>query len=172
MMDGFELIPEAISLKWEDRLIVNIKAALAGVNRDRYGIGERSRVKRYGYDYTPKVKKVEDVPEWLGQFYGILKLVTVFQFNINSVTINEYKPGHGIASHVDADYFGPVIAILSLGGSAAMTVGTTVWCKTEIIWPRSLTILSGNARNWIHSIDGKSVKETRYSIVFRERLLK
>lgn len=172
-MDGFSILPEAISVKWEEQLIAHIQSAMVNVGRDRYGIGERSRVKRYGYDYDKRVKKLDDFPEWLEPCIGIVKLVTAFPLNINSVTINEYEPGHGIAPHVDADYFGPVIAILSLGGSAIMIFRLVTSSDKQEIPPRSLATLTWDARSkWTHEIAPESVKETRYSIVFRERLLK
>lgn len=41
---------------------------------------------------------------------------------INQITVNEYLPGQGIASHTDATTcFGPVICILSLASEIAMT---------------------------------------------------
>lgn len=161
-MDGFELIPEVITESKEQELVERIKKALDGISESGHGKAERSRVKRYGYDYTEKLKKIEPIPQWLD-------LLSSF----NSVTINEYKPGHGITSHIDASYFGRVIAILSFGGSAVMIFRTDQVDDCHAIPPRSLTILTGDARyKWTHEIPPDSVKETRYSIVFRERLLK
>lgn len=168
-MDGFELIPEVISETTERELVERIKEALDGIPESGYGKAERSRVKRYGYDYVPKLRMLEPIPEWV-------KFEQPFRWpgiQVNSVTINEYQPGHGITPHIDASYFGPVIAILSLGGSTVMLFRTAPFAYDRAIPPRSLTILTGDARyKWTHEILPKSVIETRYSIVFRERLLK
>lgn len=177
-MTGFELIPEVISEATELGLVERIKKALDGLPESGHGKTERSRVKRYGYDYAPKLRMIEPIPEWVGKlpnrdYPGFIAKIGM---TINSVTINEYQQGHGITPHTDADYFGPVIAILSLGGMAVMEVfspETRTWTLRERIPGRSLLILSGEIRRtWKHGIDGGSVTETRYSIVFRERLLK
>lgn len=168
-MTGFDLIPEVISVETEKLLIGMILECLVDVAKDRYGIGQRSRVKRYGYDYTERTRMLKPIPDWL-----ILAAQPHRKVKANSITINEYLPGHGIALHVDSLKFGPVIEILTLGGSAVM-----LWRPThtsipseQTIPPRSLMILSGEVRSkWEHGIKGESVTETRYSIVFRERLL-
>lgn len=176
-MDGFELIPEVISEGAERKLVERIKKALDGIPESGHGKAERSRVIRYGFNYAAKKPKWHDIPDWLA--VAVAVLLIRFDFKVNSITINEYKPGHGITPHIDASYFGPVIAIFSLGGSATMMLTPPDPGRTEsplppqFIPPRSLVILSGEARKtWKHAIEGKSVVETRYSIVFRERLLK
>ena len=94
--------------------------------------------------------------------------------------MNEYRPGQGISAHVDCEpCFGPVIASLSLGGSAQMVFRkrSTGERRSVILEPAMLLILSGEARyDWTHEIparksdviDGVRQQRTRrVSLTFR-----
>lgn len=99
----------------------------------------------------------------------------------DQLIVNEYKPGQGIAAHVDHTvHFGGVVASLTLGSHCVMTL-TALDKKTShdiLLEPRSLLVLSGDARyQWSHSIgklksdtlpDGRTLRRgTRVSLTFR-----
>lgn len=166
------MIPNVISEAEETALIGHIVDALSDVKYQGFGKAERSKVLRYGYDYTDKLKQIDPIPGWLTNSLYMVAVQIGKSKLMNSVTINEYQPGHGISRHVDSPKFVSPIVILSLGSSAIMKV----WIPSQVgtpcevyLPPRSLECLFGP---WPHSIDGRSVTKTRYSIVFRERLLK
>ena len=76
-------------------------------------------------------------------------------------TVNEYKPGHGIAPHVDThSAFGSMLVSLSLLSATTMTF---VHCVTGhrldlILPPRSMLILTKEARYaWTHCVAKRSM---------------
>ena len=75
-------------------------------------------------------------------------------------TINEYRPGHGIASHVDThSTFGPTLCSLSLRSQTVMYfVHSVTGARVDLILPaRSLLILQRDARYvWTHGIASRT----------------
>jgi len=99
----------------------------------------------------------------------------------NQVLVSEYEPGQGIGDHTDKEAcYMDTIVILSLSSSCVMDL-TNVKDRTikVPIWlaPRSLTVLSGDAKNrWMHGIpsrksdmwDGRKYeRQRRISLSFR-----
>ncbi|KAL7499587.1 hypothetical protein ACHAWT_007200 [Skeletonema menzelii] len=74
--------------------------------------------------------------------------------HINQLTINEYNPGEGIGSHVDTvTAFGDGLLIITLNGGIVMEFRKAIddgdesnTRKLVYLPPRSLTVLSGDAR--------------------------
>lgn len=175
-MRGFRILENAITPDAEQVMIEKIVKAF-GKTPTRGNENDRSRVMRFGYDYTLEEKRLGDAPFWLYH-----PPITPDQFE--SVTVNEYLPGHGITPHIDSLAFGNEIFILNLGSDAAMGLHPTPFVRYEILVPRrSLTLMSGEVRSrWQHSIpsrtsdldpDGKEVQRTtRYSVVYRHRRVK
>lgn len=170
---GFRILQNAITPDAEQVMIDRIIAAF-GKTPVRSNENDRSRIMRYGYDYTLEEKLLRPAPEWLYH-----PPVTPDQFE--SVTVNEYLSGHGITPHIDSLAFGNEIFILNLGSSATMGLHPSPNNRHEVFIPRrSLTLLSGEVRScWQHSIpsrtsdldpDGNEVQRTtRYSVVYRHR---
>jgi alkylated DNA repair dioxygenase AlkB len=83
--------------------------------------------------------------------------------------VNEYPPGAGIGWHKDKPQFGVIVGV-SLLAPAIMRLrlptGTSWIRKSQILKPRSIYILEGEARTqWEHSIP--PVDSLRYSLTFR-----
>ena len=76
--------------------------------------------------------------------------------DINQITVNEYKPGEGIGSHIDTlSSFDDGIFSLTLNASTVMELTNTQNNMKKLIHlaPKSLLVLSGDARwTWEHMI--------------------
>lgn len=142
----------------------------------------KRRVQHYGYKYDYKARAVTDdaylgtLPEWIDP------VAQKLPFKPDQAIVNEYLPGQGISAHVDCvPCFDDKIASLSLG-SGAMMQFTNGNAKQEVyLKPRSLIILSGEARyKWTHAIparksdvvDGFKIgRSRRVSVTFRNVIL-
>lgn len=86
----------------------------------------------------------------------------------DSVTINEYMLDQSLTFHVDHEFGGEQIVVLSLLGEAEIDFRNikTKEIKNYLIKPLSLYIIEGDMRwNWQHRAISKGL---RYSIVFRK----
>lgn len=122
--------------------------------------GNRSRILRFGWDYSVK--------RWMGEIPEAIDVIGQRLGEFNSVTINEYLPGSRIAPHFDSNEFDELIAVLSLGSACQMefSKGEDICCFK--IDPCSVLTMEGDARyKWQHAIS--PVSERRVSIVFRRR---
>lgn len=169
---GFLLLNNVISEDTERRLIDKIVEAMGKIrmNRDEQ---DRSRILRFGYDYQEKDVWLGEPPVWTYEAIG---------YSGESVTINEYAPGHGIRPHVDSFKFDDEIRVLNLGSHATMQLIPPSKVATEVFIPRrSVTLLYGEVRRkWKHGIESRAFdinpsgirvdRETRYSIVYRKRI--
>lgn len=126
---------------------------------------DRNKILRYGYEYSPGIVPAKAPPPWLRSLTNHVE-DAAGTLILNAVTINEYLPGQGIAPHVDnVRSFGPVMAILSLGGEAVFRLGE----RAEILPSGSLLVISGEERKNSHSVDPVEVR--RVSLVFRRKVL-
>lgn len=94
----------------------------------------------------------------------------------DQVIVNEYKPGQGIASHVDDPVaFGDTVVTLSLGAPAEMVFRQQVTKQTfrTVLQRRMLIVMTGDARyRWTQGIEKKKrdaagPRGTRVSVTFR-----
>jgi len=143
--------------------------------------GISRRVQHYGYPFNYRTlmldynRPVEPIPTHcvplIERMSSLMDSESVLP--LSQLTINEYEPGQGIASHIDTfNCFGPEIYVLSLNSSITMslthrsqmeTVGeaskeeSTHQRKKHVWLPRrSLLILSGEARyEWGHCISSR-----------------
>lgn len=150
----------------------------------------RRRVQHYGYRYDYKARSVAPesylgaLPEWLSQYAGQLRVSGAFPALPDQVIVNEYRPGQGIAPHIDCvPCFTDTIASLSLGSPCVMEF-TNIETQGKIpvlLETRSLVILSADARyRWQHSIAHRKTdrhnghalsRGRRLSLTFRKVLL-
>ncbi|KAM3968102.1 tRNA (carboxymethyluridine(34)-5-O)-methyltransferase alkbh8 [Aphomia sociella] len=163
LLDNFISIEEEDLLTrlfdWDDDIENNLK------NR---------QVKHYGYEFRYGTNDVdlncplaEKIPEECDVLWRRLREQG---FNVgmpDQLTVNKYKPGQGIPSHVDRHSpFGDTILSLSLGSAVVMDwrhhSGKTV---PVLMKRRSLLIMQGEARyDWQHGIQPRTwdpVIETR-----------
>ena len=147
----------------------------------------KRRTMHFGYEYNYNKKgsltNAKEIPEqfkWLVD--SIFDRIGDKNQPINQIIINEYLPGQGISSHIDANSFGDIIVSVSLGTDAIMEfskVTMTSTKKVNVLLKRcSAIFLSGESRyNWRHSIparktdtleDGtKIIRARRISMTFR-----
>jgi alkylated DNA repair dioxygenase AlkB len=156
------------------------------VNAENWLGDLKRRVQHYGYKYDYKARfidysmKIGELPEWVTPFANKLYQEGYMPALPDQLIVNEYKPGQGIASHVDcAPCFGDTIISLSLGSTCIMefTNKETREKIDVLLEPKSLVVLKDDARYlWTHGISGKKAdkfkgikyeRKTRISLTFR-----
>lgn len=181
---GLSYIPEYISQQEEVELIRTIDAQPWITELKR-------RVQHYGYRYDYKARSVTPesylgpLPEWLSSYADQLCTGGFFPQLPDQVIINEYEPGQGIAPHIDCvPCFTDTIASISLDSTCIMefTHAETQQKISVLLEPRSLVVLSGNARyRWQHAIPHRKtdhhnghafLRNRRLSLTFRKILLR
>jgi len=128
----------------------------------------RNSFKRFGSDLPYKSRIVSsEIPQGFSFLLDRLVTSNLVPFRPDSITINEYLKGQGIAPHVDSKGSGEVISVLSLLSEATMVLTKHGEQPHFIKLPaRSLVQMRDEVRwKWSHAI--KPVAATRYSIVFR-----
>lgn len=154
-IDGLEYIPNFIS---EDE-----EAGLVGIIDTQEWLTDlKRRVQHYGWKYDYKARSITkdlhiaDLPYWLTPYSKKLQHDGFFEKEPEQVIINEYELGQGIAPHIDIAAFGGVVASLSLGSNCIMNFTKDKAKESLLLEPRSLVILSGDARyKWKHSIPAR-----------------
>lgn len=156
---GLYLTPNFLSVEEEQALIREL---------DTYPwSGDLSRrTQHYGYRYNYKSgdvrEKAPDMPPNVAALaarihgYGLMTRIP------EQVIVGEYTRQQGIAAHVDALSYGPVIVGVSLGEDTVMRFRNKQTGEVfEALVPHgSIYMMSGEGRyNWTHEID-KKVKYT------------
>ena len=150
----------------------------------------KRRVQHYGWKYDYRARSLNydmylgPLPEWIKFIADKLVHEQLISEAPDQVIINEYKPGQGIANHVDCEpCFGDTIISLSLGSACAMNfIELSSKTKQEfILRPCSVVAISGDSRyKWSHGIparladeiDGVRVNRAlRISMTFRKTIL-
>ena len=152
---GLRYVPNFITEEEETKLIKLI-------NEYEWLTDLKRRVQHYGWKYDYKARfinhhmRLGPLPHWAKLLAMRLKqngLITEFP---DQIIVNEYKPGQGIANHVDCEpCFGDTVISLSLASSCAMNfVNLQTKSQQELILePRSVVCLHGEARyKWSHGI--------------------
>ena len=170
---GLRLHREVVTPEEEARL-------LAEVDAREWDTAIHRRVQHYGerFDYATKAVGADrppPLPEWVAPVLQMVQLARAVPWADEAavdgrvqLTVNEYLPGVGIASHIDThSAFEDGIAALSLGCGigmklqpAAATTAAAAAAAAEplVLWlpPRSLLVFSGEARYaWRHGIATK-----------------
>ena len=169
---------------------------LASINKCSWMNDLKRRVQHYGwkYDYTSRSlsedMRIGALPDFLADVATRLHERGWFDLAPEQVIVNEYRPGQGIAPHVDRDCFGPTVATLSLGDAWPMEFAAAnryhprvpeanaTREKIELVLDvGSILVLRGAARSsWTHGIasrhaDGRGRsrrrRRTRVSVTFR-----
>ncbi|RKU23898.1 alpha-ketoglutarate-dependent dioxygenase AlkB [Candidatus Poribacteria bacterium] len=184
-IDGLRYVEDYISEYQHDWL-------LAEIDKYEWLTDLKRRVQHYGFKYDYKARKVNydmrigELPKWLKRLSQKLCEDKHMPEVADQVIVNEYRPGQGIASHIDCEpCFKDTIVSLSLGSGCIMNF-TNKFDKTKKIpvWlePRSLVVLNGEARHeWLHGIsarksdvwDGQKLeRQRRVSLTFRKVIIK
>ena len=143
----------------------------------------KRRVQHYGFvfEYSSlNVRDAEPTP-FPAACKSLLRRLEIHQFD--QLTINEYLPGVGIASHCDThSAFSSVIASVSLLAAITMDfvphekgiTGSDSFCNSRrisvVIPRRSLVLLTGESRyGWRHSIASRKTDRGAITGEIRER---
>jgi alkylated DNA repair dioxygenase AlkB len=171
-LSGFRYREEIVTEEEEASLVTSLGQLDLKPFEFHGHLGNR-RVLSFGlrYDYSrSSVEQASAMPGFLDDL--LLRVGKFAGYEVDAfrqVGVNEYRPGAGIGWHKDKPQFGIVVGV-SLLAPATMrfrrTHGTSWKRITYIVKPRSIYILSGEARTvWEHSIP--PLTELRYSITFR-----
>ena len=177
--DGLRFLPEWISTE-QERMLMN------ELDSCEWDTTIKRRVQHYGFQFKYSQLNVDtdapvsDFPPLCRQLIMERPEVEIFQFN--QLTVNEYVPGVGIASHCDThSAFTDTIAVVSLLAPITMDfISHDNARKVSVIVPaRSLMLMSGESRyGWRHAIarrksdlatDGETTtpRSRRVSLTFR-----
>jgi alkylated DNA repair dioxygenase AlkB len=143
-------------------------------------------VQHYGYKYDYRAKRIDSsmavgpLPEFAVHLGGLLVEDGLLPEPPDQAIINEYKPGQGIALHVDCEpCFKDTIATISLGSEYPMDLVQVLGGQSEVLRLEvgSALVLSGEARyGWRHGIKRRTSDDgvprgRRVSITLRSVLL-
>jgi len=147
------------------------------------------RVQHYGYRYDYKAHRIDasmrvgPLPAWAVRLACRLYDQGITPRIPDQLIVNEYRPGQGIARHVDClPCFDDTIVSITLGSTCAMVFthpdGSSVPVLLE---PRSAVVLQGDTRRvWRHEIpkrkkdvigDQTYLRSRRVSLTFRKVIL-
>lgn len=139
----------------------------------------KRRVQHFGYKYDYKIRRIEArlkigaLPDWLQGLAIKLQEGGYFDNIPDQVIINEYEPGQGITPHIDCEpCFADTVVSLSLNSTAVMEFSKGDDRLSFLLEPRSIIVLSGEARyDWKHAIPARK-KDLYQGIVYpRKRRL-
>lgn len=177
-INGLVYIPQYINEPEHDNLVHIIDAQPWRTELSR-------RTQHYGYIYDYRAKRVVpsmqlgELPVWLQQLAIGLHKDGLMPDTPDQAIINEYKPGQGIADHIDCTpCFGEVVISLSLAAPVVMDLKRNNQIVPLLLKPRSLLVLRGEARyHWTHGIARRKQdlinniplkRERRLSVTFRK----
>ncbi|NDD84183.1 hypothetical protein EBZ38_07905 [bacterium] len=167
---GLSIYPNFITDEEHNNLIEEIQTELKkNVNSGKYM--DRNRVLRYGSTEICHNNYQKNIfPLYIDQISEKLVQRHVVTNKPDAININEYITNDYIAPHVDRRASGPIVTILSLNSSATMLFQKNInneQFEIELL-PKMIIQLRDTIRwLWKHSI--YPVKNTRYSIVFRNK---
>lgn len=164
---GLTIYKDFISDMEHSDLISEIYIELNKSDQPKYI--NRNKVLRYG-DELMCANNHQDIilPQKIDKICDKLVQCNILKYKPDAININEYLKDDFISSHIDRKDHGPIVTILSLKSPATMLF-TSGKEKFEIeLLPKTLIQMKGTIRwHWHHSI--YPVKDTRYSIVFRNK---
>ena len=175
---GFLVFPEYLTESEETDLLDEIDC-------QEWDTTIKRRVQHYGFRFQySKLNVDKDTPirEFPPLCQAIQNRSELNSYGFNQLTINEYVPGVGIASHCDThSAFTDTIAVVSLGSPITMDFVSACNSKrvSVRIPPRSLFLMTGESRyGWRHGIASRKTdvecsgdvvnRGRRVSLTFRQ----
>ena len=176
VVKGLYYMPNVISDIEQNEILKYLKESTEWINVSKYK--NSRRVIHYGYNYAYNrsgITKIGDIPNIFRKLLNIEILKNIIdKENMEQLIINEYKPGQGIANHIDhVKYFGPIIICFTIGSGVIINFTKDSLEKKIYVEPGSMYIMTNDARyKWKHGIkkalyDNGSKRGTRYSLTFR-----
>lgn len=153
-VDGLKLIHQFITPTEEQELLTQL-------DKEEWNTSLSRRTQHYGheYNYTDKEakKEVPPIPEYCAFLVDRMLEQGILKERPDQMIVNEYKPGQGIAPHVDnIKFFKDGIASVSLGSDVMMDfihTNTPTLKKQGVLPRRSILSMHGVARyKWRHGI--------------------
>ena len=173
-------------LHYEDDFITESETseALSLVDNQAWQADYQRRTQNYGRSaYRPSItggtQRRPVFPAIMAKIAARLQAHGIFETAPQSVGVNEYLPGQGIAAHRDLDSDTiKTVAIVSLGSSAVMQLTRIGYNDVELyLRPLSLMVMQGEARTkWFHGIPSRKSdrigglilpRARRVSLIFR-----
>lgn len=167
------------------------KGFIEAINHEEWLTDIKRRVQHYGYRYDYKARTIDystylgALPIWAISLAHRLHKEHYISKEPDQLIVNEYKPGQGIANHVDCKpCFEDTIVSISLGSICVMDfISLETREHIEVLLePGSLVVISGEARyNWTHGIAQRKTdkignktifRKLRLSMTFRKVILK
>jgi alkylated DNA repair dioxygenase AlkB len=180
-MNSNQILPPG--LIYQDNFISTEKEQelISWIDNQPWNTSIKRRTQHYGYEYnySQRVALQKTTPIF-GPLLDVCKMLES-TITPEQCIINEYTKTQGIAGHIDALTFGPIICSVSLLNPCNMIFTRGEQKVSLYLAPRSVVILSNDARyNWKHEIkptatielpDGEIVKKDenyrRISLTFR-----
>ncbi|QDT45438.1 2OG-Fe(II) oxygenase superfamily protein [Gimesia alba] len=146
----------------------------------------KRRVQHYGYRYDYKARRVDPsmyvgpLPPFAAKIAEKLVLTGLVSKKPDQLIINEYRPGQGIAPHVDCEpCFQDEIATISLGSVYEMElseISTGITKKVDLELGSCLVFTGCSRYAWKHGIrprltDRGRKRARRVSLTFRKVIL-
>jgi len=132
------------------------------------------RMQFYGYTYdylSRSIKRTGKLPPWARTIARRIHEDGLSPHTPAQLAVNEYEPGQGIFTHVDADIFDDVV-VVSLGSACVMDFADSESGETTqlLLEPRSALVLSGEARyRRKHGIAPRMADEWKGQTIRRSR---
>lgn len=152
------------------------KDFLKYINSQEWNNKLSRRTQHYGYEYIyNKKNKLNEATEIPSIFKKLLnKINKEFGGRFDQLIVNEYKPGQGIAPHIDnIKLFGDKIVSISMGSNTVIEFKYSDTKINKLLKRRSIVVLEDDARYiWSHSIPSRKADDgvdrgTRISLTFR-----
>lgn len=149
------------------------------INKQEWSSVLSRRVQHYYriYNYSRKLQLTvapeppEEIKILSKDIENFIKSELDLDFNTQQIIVNEYKPGQGIAAHIDRpELFGPIIISLSLGSDCTFSFKKDSTVLNLNLKKRTLVIMTKESRySFTHDIPKRSTDRngTRVSITFR-----
>ena len=175
---GLRYIPDFIDTPTHDDL-------LAIVSKQPWkDVAGQRRMQFYGYTYdylSRSIKRTGKLPAWAQRIARRIHDDGLSERTPPQLAVNQYEPGQGIFTHVDAEIFDDVV-VISLGSACVMDFADSQSDDSArlLLEPRSALVLAGDARyRWKHGIaaqtsdewEGRTIQRgRRVSLTFRNVL--
>ena len=173
---GLRYVAEYLEQEGHDRLLMAVDA------QPWQWLGQL-RVQAHGYSYSQAkggVYRIGELPAWASEVAMRLWRDGLMPGVADQMIVNEYQPGSGIPTHLDAAVFDDTIVSISLGSPCVIefTDGTSGHVEPLLLEPRSALVMAGDSRqNWKHGIPARAsdrwlgnefVRTRRVSLTFRK----
>jgi alkylated DNA repair dioxygenase AlkB len=167
---GLSMYENFISDKEHSSIIEEIQSEITRCRGSKYY--DRNRVLRYGAKDVCHNNYINTLfPTCLDSISNRLVENKLLKEKPDALNINQYLKNDYIAPHIDRLESGPIITILSLNSVATMLFEHLDNKKEKfevVMYPKMIMQMRDVIRwRWNHSI--YPVKDTRYSIVFRNK---